>query len=117
MKAEDWCAKEVAWAAEVGVVNGKGDGTFAPNASITRQDLALMLSRFAEKVLNKTLPETAEAPAFADNADIAAYASEAVYQLQKAGIVSGVDGSFRPLDCANRAVTCQMLDNLLKAAA
>ena len=117
VKAEDWCAKEVAWAAKEGIVNGKGDGKFDPNANITRQDLALMLSRFVEKILKKTLPAAAEAPAFADNAAIGAYASEAVYQLQKAGIVSGIDGRFLPLECASRAVTCQMLDKLLKAAA
>ncbi len=43
----DTSAKNVLCAAALGIVNGRGDGTFAPNASITRQEAAAMLSRLA----------------------------------------------------------------------
>lgn len=110
--ASGWSGKAITWASQVGVVKG-ADGKFSPTANITRQDLAVMLSRFTANVLEKTLPETAEAPAFEDNDAIAAYASEAVYQLQKAGVVNGTDGKFLPRDNASRAVACKMLSGLL----
>ena len=55
----------------------------------------------------------AEAPAFADNDQIAAYASEAVYLLQKAGIVTGADGRFQPAATATRGQVCKMLAGLV----
>lgn len=103
-----WYAEAVRWAEALGVVQGS-NGKFAPGANITRQDLAVMLTRFNEKVLKKELPADQPAPAFADNAEIAAYAAESVYQLQKAGIVNGVDGSFLPRNTASRAEACKMM--------
>ena len=42
--------KAIAWAKHVGVVNGYGDGTFAPDAPVSREELACMLANFAETV-------------------------------------------------------------------
>ena len=42
--------KAIAWAKHVGVVNGYGDGTFAPDSPVTREELACMLANFAETV-------------------------------------------------------------------
>lgn len=109
-----WCAKAVTWCADNGIVLG-ADGKFMPSANVTRQDLAVMINRMNEKVLKIKLPADGEAPAFADNADIAAYASEAIYTLQKAGIVNGADGKFNPLGTATRAEACKMLSGLMVA--
>ena len=43
-------SKAVAWAKHVGVVNGYGNGTFAPDAPVSREELACMLANFAETV-------------------------------------------------------------------
>ena len=43
-----WYTKAVAWAAANGIVNGMGDGTFAPLAEITREQVAAMLNRYAD---------------------------------------------------------------------
>ncbi len=107
-----WYTEAIRWAASVGVVEGRDDGTFGPNANVTRQDLAVMLARYVEKVAKTELPQDSEAPAFADNADIAPYAAEAVYLLQKAGIVGGTDGKFLPQDTADRAQLCKMIAGL-----
>ena len=40
----------IAWAKQAGVVNGYGDGTFAPDAPVTREELACMLANYAKKV-------------------------------------------------------------------
>ncbi|MBR5391108.1 MAG: S-layer homology domain-containing protein [Clostridia bacterium] len=109
-----WCAKAVTWCADNGIVLG-ADGKFMPSANVTRQDLAVMIGRMNEKVLKLELPADGEAPAFADNDEIAAYAAEAIYTLQKAGIVNGADGKFNPLGTATRAEACKMLSGLMAA--
>ncbi len=109
--AEDqWYAEAVRWAAAQGVVTGNEDGTFAPDAAVTRQDLATMLGRYAEKL---ELPQDADAPAFADNDQIAPYAAEHIYRLQKAGILSGEEGKFLPLNTAKRCELCKMVSGLI----
>lgn len=45
--ANAWYADAVNWAAEKGYVSGVGDGKFAPDASITREQMALILYRYA----------------------------------------------------------------------
>lgn len=107
-----WCAKAVAWCADNGIVLG-ADGKFMPSANVTRQDLAVMINRMNEKILKLELPADGEAPAFADNDEIAAYAAEAIYTLQKAGIVNGADGRFNPKGTATRAEACKMLSGLM----
>ena len=43
-------AKAIAWAAKTGIVTGYGDGTFKPDQSITREEVATMLARYAQVV-------------------------------------------------------------------
>ena len=47
--ANAWYADAVNWAAEKGYVSGVGDGKFAPDASVTREQMALILYRYAGK--------------------------------------------------------------------
>lgn len=101
-------AEAVRWAASQKIVNGFGNGTFRPEANVTRQDLAVMLVRW-QQAAGVVLPTENEAPAFADNDKIAPYAAEAVYMLQKAGVVSGSDGKFAPTATANWAQLGKML--------
>ena len=75
--------------AGLGIVNGVGGGKFNPDASITRQEAAAMLSRLAEAMGSAI---DSAAPDFTDSGDIAGWASEAVGQMQSSGIMNGVDG-------------------------
>ena len=109
---EAWYAEGVSWCAAMGIAQG-ADGKFSPDAPITRQDLAVMLMRYQEKVVKTDLPADAEAPAFLDNEQIASYAAEAIYKLQKAGIVQGSEGKFNPLGNASRGELCKMLSGLV----
>jgi len=78
----------------LGVVGGVGNGNFNPNGTITRQEAAVMLSRLIEQI-DQPLPIIA--PTFADNAQIASWATEAVGQIQAAGIMGGVgNNQFNP---------------------
>lgn len=107
--AADWCFAAAQWAYENGVAEGCG-GKFNPDASITRQDIAVMLVRYADKVAGYTLPESNDAVTFTDSAKISSYASGAVNAMQRAGIIAGYkDGSFDPLGSATRAEAAKMI--------
>ncbi len=109
-----WYAEAVRWAGANGVLEGYENGTVRPEAYVTRQDLAVMLMRYRTRVIKKELPDLGfDAPAFADNGAIATYAAEAVYLLQKAGVVQGSGDKFLPENTASRAVLCKMVNRLI----
>ena len=74
----------------LGVVTGVGGGNFAPNQSLTREQAAVMLARLSSAI-SQPLPQAN--PTFADNANISAWAFEAVGQMQASGIMGGVGGN------------------------
>ena len=86
VKTGDWYYDAVVWATEAGVVNGMGDGTFAPNDNITRQEMATMLYRLAkaEKV------EEDKLASFPDAASVADWAKDAMNWAVASGLINGV---------------------------
>ena len=102
MPETEWYYAPVAAAVNAGIVTGVSDTEFAPNANITRQDMALMLTRAADAA-GIELRSGAETT-FTDEASIAGYALDAVKTMSRAGIVNGFDdGSFMPMNNATRA--------------
>ena len=111
---KDWYFEEVQWAYENKIITG-ANGKFNPKETITRQDMALIIARYAENVAKYKLPETTTALNFTDSDLIASYTTEAVKAMQKAGIISGnSDGSFAPKANATRAQTAKMITVLIK---
>ncbi len=116
VSTDAWYFNSVETAYNLGIITGIGDGKFAPNALITRQDMAVMVVR-AANVCGVSIPEVNAAIEFADSAIISDYAKASVSALQKAGIINGVsDTEFAPLDNATRAQAAQILYNILKIA-
>lgn len=124
--ATDWYVGAVAWANETGVASGTGKSSFSPNADITRQDMAVMLSKYISNVEKKTLTMKNQAITFTDSAAIAEYAREAVSIMQTGGIISGSQNMgassnglgtyrFEPVARATRAEAASMISSLLKA--
>ena len=114
VKPSDWYFKAVQWAYEKGIAAGTG-GKFDPNDNITRQDIAVMIARYAKKVANYALPETNGAVTFTDSSDISSYTSDAVMAVQRAGLISGYsDGSFAPAANATRAQVAKIIALLLQ---
>ena len=72
----------------LGVVTGVGNGRFAPNDLLTREQAAVILSNLS-RAMGKELD--AMPPSFADNSDISAWALTQVGQVQAAGIMNGVE--------------------------
>ena len=98
-------AAAVSWASSKGIVNGTGADAFSPNASITREQLAAMLYRYAGEP-----SVSADLSAYTDTVDISPYASKAVEWCVAKGILSGKSATrLAPQDTATRAECAAML--------
>jgi hypothetical protein len=104
-----WYARELTWAVEAGIIRGVGEQRFAPQQAVSRQDMALMLMRYAIG-RSLALPPREQLHTFSDDAAIGAYAAQAVSALQLAGLIKGYeDGSFRPQGKVSRAEAAKLL--------
>lgn len=83
-----WYTDAVAWAAENGVVNGVGDGKFEPDGSVTREQMATILYRYAQKVGIDTSKHT-ELSAFPDASRVSAYARSPMQWIVAEGVIGG----------------------------
>ena len=96
----------VIWAEQNGIVNGYPDGTFRPDVSITREQLAAILYRYAGAE-GKATAEAAELGGFPDASKVHSYAQEAMAWSVGAGLINGVgsDGKsyLQPASNASRA--------------
>ena len=98
-----WYAPSVKWANENGIVDGVSKTTFEPNAGVTREQMCVLLVRFAN-YKGLTLNEAVAPKVFSDDANLSNYAKDAVYACQRAGIVSGMtETTFDPKGSATRA--------------
>ncbi|MCL2366408.1 MAG: S-layer homology domain-containing protein [Oscillospiraceae bacterium] len=110
--SSSWYFGAVVWAARQGIVSGVGDGRFAPNRSITRQEMVVLLNNYIE-ARDVTLPQHISV-AFTDLDDIAPWAVDGVAMMQGAGIIVGhADGRFAPQDVATRAEAAAMFARFL----
>ncbi|MDE6259817.1 MAG: S-layer homology domain-containing protein [Oscillospiraceae bacterium] len=105
-----WYAEGVAWAAANGIVTGYGNGQFGPNDNITREQLAVMLWRYAGKPA-----ATSRSLYFADAYRASDWALEALRWATQNGIINGKgNGILDPTGLATRAETAQMLKNFME---
>ena len=107
---EAWYAEAVRWAASQGIVSGYGNGMFGPDDNITREQLAVMLWRYAGS------PAAAEEEVrFTDADEISGYALDALRWAVENGIINGCgNGRLAPQGPATRAQVAQMLKNYLE---
>lgn len=110
VKSDDWFKPYVDKLSGAGIVTGY-DGKFSPYDNITRQDAAVICLRISEKRSAKLEGESE----FADKADIASYALEAVGALAANEIMNGDGTNFYPLNNLTRGETAAILCRL-KAA-
>ena len=106
--ANAWYADAVNWAAEKGYASGVGDGKFAPDASMTREQMALILYRYAGSpdASGMVLRE------FADGDSVSAYAVDAIRWAVHEGLISGMENNtLAPQGTATRAQVAQILMN------
>ena len=105
----EWYTKGTIWCARMGIVSGIGDGLFAPGDTVTRQQIAVMLYRYAVKTGCST-DERGDLSDFADAETVADWAEEAMSWAVGAGILNGDDeGKLLPEDGAERAQVAAMV--------
>lgn len=109
-----WYADAVCWAAENEIVFGVGDGKFAPDDNITREQIAAIMLRYAKKKGYDTQEKT-DISSFADSSRVSSYAVEAIQWANAAGILSGSkEGSQVLLLPQNNATRAQLASILMR---
>jgi surface protein len=108
VSSSDWFYNDVLIAMNEGYITGYSDNTFRPNEPITREEIAVIISRIknlrATKIVN-----------FKDLNEVGNYAKDAVMAVYNYGIVSGYsDNTFRPKENAKRQHVVKMLYNASK---
>lgn len=106
-----WYSEAIRWAASEGIASGYGN-TFGTHDPITREQLAVMLYRFAqEQGYDVSIGENTNILSYTDVADLSEYAISAMQWAVGAGIITGTgDGStLSPHGQATRAQAAVML--------
>ncbi|MNI47978.1 Endo-1,4-beta-xylanase A precursor [compost metagenome] len=100
-----WAQIAISLAVREGWMNGYDDGSFRPNAEITRAEMAVVIAGALGKPVGANV-----ATHFADDTDIPFWAKSSVAAVQQAGIMQGKDsGQFAPQDRATRAEAVTVL--------
>lgn len=107
-----WYTTSVLWAYENGVVSGYGNGKFGPNDNVTREQIALILYKYAEKK-GQDVSARGDLSSFPDQAKVAGWSREAVEWAVAVGFISGRASGSRtllaPQANASRAEIASML--------
>ena len=103
--ADAYYADAVSWATEQGIVTGTSQTAFSPDESVTREQMAALLYRYAGE------PSAAgDLSAYADADSVSAYASDAMAWCVENGVLNGTDGSrLEPAASATRAEVAAVL--------
>ncbi|MGF9695719.1 S-layer homology domain-containing protein [Paenibacillus sp. MABNR03] len=106
-----WYYGNIAAMTNLSILEGKGQGTFQPNASITREEAAALLVRMLKQssVSTGLLSTT-----YNDASDISVWARPYVQKVYQLGLMRGSDGLFRPQDQVTREEAAVMLDAILQ---
>ena len=112
-----WYTNAVAWAAENGIVGGVGNNRFDPDGEITREQMATILFRYAEKKEIDT-SKRGSLNIFSDEKQLSAYAKDAVQWAVAEQIINGSDGKLLPQGSATRAqvatILMRFIENIVK---
>ncbi len=107
-------ADAVCWAADMGIVNGYGDGTFGPEDPVTREQMAVILYRCAQAEGQGFTGMWAFPLPYSDAGEVGAYAYEAVCWTTMKGVLDADDeGAFSP----QSQVTWEQADAAVQALA
>jgi fibronectin type 3 domain-containing protein len=112
--AQDWYAGSIAAAYKAGLVTGVSETSFAPNATITREQMAILMVRAYELASGKKASEQANLASLKDGEKVSVWAADGVAKAIELGLMKGQSAAlFAPQDQASRAETAQAIYNLL----
>lgn len=105
-----WANQAIAQSVQAGIINGYGDGSFRPDAPITRAEMAVMIARALNLLLEGNVTT-----GFADDADIPTWAKGAAEAIRKLSVIQGRGANrFVPNATATRAEAAVMLLRMLE---
>lgn len=114
VKAGAWYASYVDAAVKAGIVTGRSKDTFAPNETISREEMAVMLIRALEVKQGKKVDATVSAGAFADATKISSWAAAYVNAAASLELLQGKENhQFDPQGFMTRAESAQVIYKLL----
>ena len=112
-----WYTDAVIWANDAKIVSGMGEGLFAPNMEITREQMVAMLYNYA-KYRGYDVTASADLSAFADTASVSAWAQPAMQWAVAEGYISGMgDSQLAPQGTATRAEIASVIMRFMEATA
>ena len=109
-----YCTEAVRWAASLGIVTGYGDGSFRPGTTVTREQMAAFLFRFAKAQGLDTTQGGMAVREFQDFDQISAYAADAMTWAVNAGILKGDQNRLLPQSPCTRGQIVTLLHRLLE---
>jgi hypothetical protein len=108
VEAGKWYSQAVAYLTSIGILTGYGDGSFRPNAQITRAEFSAIVSRF-----DANQAASDEAGKFSD-VSATHWAFAFIGNVVEKGWLSGYpDGTFKPQNAITRAETVTAINNVL----
>jgi len=109
-----WYSDAICWAASNGIVNGYGEGIFAPNDSITREQMATILYRYAQ-YKNYDVSKTGDLTVFGDKKEISEWALGALKWANGEKLINGrTRTGIVPAGNTTRAEAAVMLTRFMK---
>ena len=110
-----WYEKAVVWANGKAIVGGYGNGKFGPTDPVKREQIAVILYRYAQfKEMDVTVDENTNFLSFNDFWDVSDYAKPAMMWALERGIITGSGWDLNPGDTATRAQAAAMLERFCK---
>lgn len=111
---DEWYADAVLWAAEHDIVSGYTNGNFGPTDEITREQMAVMLYRYA-KYLGKNTQTTVDLYKYIDNEEVNEFAEAAIRWAVDLGLITGKENGTKldPKGHTARAETAIILQRYM----
>ena len=104
----------VVWSNANGIVTGYDDGRFYPDNLITREQMAVIMYRYASYAGYSTASNSTSYDTFPDTGNVSSFASEAMQWSTYNGLINGSDGKLLPKDTASRAQVAQIILNFCR---
>lgn len=112
VNAKQWYAAPIEWASTAEIINGMGNGKFAPNVNITREQLVTVLYNYAKKTDNDISYNSVSLSSFADSNKVSSWAKDAMLWAVAHGVINGSNGKINPKSYAKRSEVAQIMMNV-----
>lgn len=110
----EWYAGAASTANAYGLITGYPNGTFRPNATITRQEAFAILDRATQIVPLQPADASSELSSYRDRAEVASWARTSTQAILASGLVQGSGGWLRPEATLSRAESAAVAQRLLQ---